>query len=247
MMQLERLLEDILEHPQDDAPRLMYADWLDEHCPPRAEFIRVQCRLARLPANHVCVFDLERRERELLAEYEAEWVEDLADMVDWWTFRRGFVEEIGTSADRFLHHACALFQRAPIQEVHLRGARDRVERLSSSPFLQRVTYLDMSNNPVRDPGARCLANSRHLARVQGLNLGSSGIGDAGLNALGASPHLAELRELYLGDNYISNNGVRAFAQSALADQLQLLHLRFNTIGADGADALHQRLGERVCL
>jgi uncharacterized protein (TIGR02996 family) len=246
MMQLERLLEDILEHPQDDASRLIYADWLDEHCPPRAEFIRVQCRLARLPANHVCMFELERRERELLAEYEAEWVEDIADMVDWWTFERGFVEEIGASADRFLLHACSLFQRAPIQKIHLRGTRDRIEALAASPFLQRVSYLDLSNNPVRDHGARCLANSRYLARVQGLNLSSSGIGDAGLKALGASPHLAEVRELYLGDNYISNTGVRAFAQSGLASQLQLLHLRFNTISADGAEVLHQRLGERVC-
>jgi uncharacterized protein (TIGR02996 family) len=247
MMQLERLLDDVLEHPQDDGPRLLYADWLDEHCPARAEFIRVQCRLARLPVNHVCVFELERRERELLAEYEVEWVEDLRGMVDWWTFRRGFVEEIGTSAELFLQHACSVFQRAPIQEVHLCDARDRIERLATSPFMQRVSYLDLSNNSVRDQGARCIANAHFLSHVHGLNLSTGGIGDAGLKALGASLHLVELRELYLGDNYISNNGVRAFAKSALADQLQLLHLRFNTIGADGAEELHQRLGERVCL
>jgi uncharacterized protein (TIGR02996 family) len=36
--------------PLDDGPRLVYADWLDERgeCA-RAEFIRVQCELARLP------------------------------------------------------------------------------------------------------------------------------------------------------------------------------------------------------
>jgi uncharacterized protein (TIGR02996 family) len=32
----------------DDGPRLVYADWLDEHGDPRGEFIRVQCELARL-------------------------------------------------------------------------------------------------------------------------------------------------------------------------------------------------------
>ena len=245
MLQLERLLEEVLEHPQEDGPRLIYADWLEDHCPRRAEFIRVQCRLASLPANHVAVFDLERRERELLAEFDVEWAEGLAGIVDWWTFERGFVEEVGTSADRFLQHACTLFQRAPIQKIHVCDARGRMETLAASPFLQRVTYLDLSNNPVRDQGARRLASSPHLAHVQGLNLSSSGIGDAGLQALGASPHLVELRELYLGDNYISNNGVRTFAQSDLAEQLQLLHLRFNTIGSDGAEALQRRLGERV--
>jgi uncharacterized protein (TIGR02996 family) len=32
--------------PDDDGPRLMYADWLTEHGDPRGEFIRVQCELA---------------------------------------------------------------------------------------------------------------------------------------------------------------------------------------------------------
>jgi uncharacterized protein (TIGR02996 family) len=45
----EGFLADIIEHPDDDAPRLIYADWLDDHGQPkRADFIRVQCQLARL-------------------------------------------------------------------------------------------------------------------------------------------------------------------------------------------------------
>ncbi len=247
MMHPERFFEDILEHPQDNGPRLRYADWLEEHCDPLGEFIRVQCRLAALPANHGTVLELETRERELLAEFERDWVGDLVDMVDWWTFRRGFVEEIGTSTDRFLANACSLFHRAPIQEIHLSGARDHMEPLAASPYLQRTNYLDLSNNSVRDQGARLLAESPYLAHVQGLNLSSSSVGDGGLKALAASPHLAELRELYLGDNRIGNSGVRALAQSPLARQLQVLHLRFNTIGADGAELLHRRLGERVHL
>jgi uncharacterized protein (TIGR02996 family) len=40
-------LEDVCRHPGDNAPRLIYADWLDEHGQAeRAEFIRVQCELA---------------------------------------------------------------------------------------------------------------------------------------------------------------------------------------------------------
>ena len=43
------LLAAIRAAPADDAPRLVYADWLDEHGrPEQAEFIRVQCDLARL-------------------------------------------------------------------------------------------------------------------------------------------------------------------------------------------------------
>lgn len=43
----DSLLRAILDAPDDDLPRLIYADWLDEHGEPaRAEFIRVQCELA---------------------------------------------------------------------------------------------------------------------------------------------------------------------------------------------------------
>lgn len=47
-----QLLRAILEKPEDDAPRLIYADWLEEDGQPeRAEFIRVQCELARCPSE----------------------------------------------------------------------------------------------------------------------------------------------------------------------------------------------------
>jgi uncharacterized protein (TIGR02996 family) len=247
MMHPERFLEDILEHPQEDEPRLRYADWLVERGDPLGEFIRIQCQLARLPVNHVSVLQLEKRERALLAEFDTDWVGDLALMADWWTFRRGFVEEIATSAGKFLAHACSLFQRAPIQEIHLCRARDQIESLVSSPYLERANYLDLSDNFIRDFGARLLANSPHLGHVRGLNLSSSGIGDGGIKALAASRNLVELRELYLGDNRIGSTGVRALAHSPLARQLQVLHLRFNTIGADGAELLQRRLGDRVHL
>src|SRR5690348_10440338 len=43
----EAFLASILENPDDDAPRLIYADWLDEQGRhDRAEFIRIQCELA---------------------------------------------------------------------------------------------------------------------------------------------------------------------------------------------------------
>jgi len=35
--------------PDDDAPRLVYADWLEERGDPRGEFLRLECRLRALP------------------------------------------------------------------------------------------------------------------------------------------------------------------------------------------------------
>lgn len=45
----DALLAEILANPADDVCRLVYADWLDENGQPeRAEFIRVQCQIARI-------------------------------------------------------------------------------------------------------------------------------------------------------------------------------------------------------
>src|SRR5262245_28522095 len=44
------LLRAVIENPDDDAPRLVYADWLDEHGDAAwAEFIRLQIAAAREP------------------------------------------------------------------------------------------------------------------------------------------------------------------------------------------------------
>src|SRR5438477_13205900 len=87
--------------PDDDAPRLIYADWLDEHGQPeRAEFIRVQIELAKSPADGRHSARLKKREKQLLEEFEGEWTEPLSEFVfDDYTdhpckFRRGFVERV---------------------------------------------------------------------------------------------------------------------------------------------------------
>jgi uncharacterized protein (TIGR02996 family) len=60
----DAFLRDIIASPDDDAPRLIYADWLDEHgAEARAELIRVQCERARLDAYDPRRQDLLDRER----------------------------------------------------------------------------------------------------------------------------------------------------------------------------------------
>ena len=45
----DQLLGAIRDQPEDDTARLAYADWLDENGDgERAEFVRIQCRLAAL-------------------------------------------------------------------------------------------------------------------------------------------------------------------------------------------------------
>src|SRR5690348_15259175 len=76
---------DIIAHPDDDAPRLILADWLedhgDEHTAARAEFIRLQIELAGLGEDDPRRAALERRGKGLLAGHEKAWLGRLADLV----------------------------------------------------------------------------------------------------------------------------------------------------------------------
>src|SRR5262249_43587876 len=98
------LLQGVLGAPGADAPRLVYADWLEEHGESeRAALIRTQVELARLDEDDPRRDDLERRERGLLAEYRDRWLEPLPA----WArkqavFRRGFVEEVTARAAQFV-------------------------------------------------------------------------------------------------------------------------------------------------
>ena len=44
----DAFLAAILATPDDDSPRLIYADWLEERGDPRGELLRVECRLRLL-------------------------------------------------------------------------------------------------------------------------------------------------------------------------------------------------------
>lgn len=66
-------LQAILDSPDDDGIRLIYADWLEERGDPRGEFIRLQCHLARLATNDQSWAELANKEAALLAHHEPSW------------------------------------------------------------------------------------------------------------------------------------------------------------------------------
>jgi uncharacterized protein (TIGR02996 family) len=234
-------------HPDDDALRLRYAEWLDRRFEPLGEFIRVQCELARDPGDQALAWELERREQEMLAEFGEAWVGPVKEIVDWWVFRRGFIAEVGMRAASFVSHADALMAAAPIQELHLSEAATSVGALARCAALERVRHLDLSNNYLRDTGVTVLAQSLHLANIHSLNLASTAVGNLGLQTLVNAPQLSSLRELYLCDNRIGATGARALAQSTLGRQLRAVHLRFNDLSRDSADLLRRAFGDRVRL
>ena len=90
-------LDDIVANIDDDTPRLVYADWLEENGQDeRAEFIRVQVERARLPAWDAAQVRLRLREQELLKQHGEEWLAEMpaVEGAKWEGFRRGIVAEV---------------------------------------------------------------------------------------------------------------------------------------------------------
>src|SRR5262245_39883880 len=87
----EAFLQATLDTPDEDAPRLIYADWLEERGDPRGEFIRVQCALARPDLNDAGRAKLQAREQELLLKHGRDWLGQGCSPRLRWRFHRGLL------------------------------------------------------------------------------------------------------------------------------------------------------------
>ena len=101
MSQAEVFHRAVIYHPDDDAVRLIFADWLTEHDDPRGLFIHVQFALATLPEDDDTWPGLKRCEQQLLARHRREWAGPVASFVNQYEFVRGFVENVSLSAATF--------------------------------------------------------------------------------------------------------------------------------------------------
>jgi len=83
------LLRAIEGAPEDDAPRMVYADWLMTRGDPRGEFIQLQCTLYRTRAGSVRFASIRDRAQALLDRHASRWA-PIANPRLVWAFERGF-------------------------------------------------------------------------------------------------------------------------------------------------------------
>jgi uncharacterized protein (TIGR02996 family) len=220
----DAFLQAILENPDDDVPRLVYADWLEEHDQPgRAALIRLQCRRARMPVRPWGLEEdaLSLRIETLRQQHSQEWRQRLDHSPPQQIspdFCRGFVEGVEAAgpwaADWFLSHAGLALEAAPLLSRVLLswrilgtgsgaeqpGAMDRdlLGPFAALPALRRLRWLAL--NDARNLGAEglgYLAASPYLTGLRHLSLNGSSIGTAAHSLL-AAPWLAQLESLELG-------------------------------------------------
>src|SRR5579871_4463144 len=98
----DALLQAIVDDPDDDTIRLIYADWFDDNGEPeRAEFIRAQCLLAKLAACDPRRQPLRDRSRFLLRQHGGGWIGPIGHWLRGGAFRRGFLESVRVLANNY--------------------------------------------------------------------------------------------------------------------------------------------------
>ena len=214
------LIRSVVANPDDDTPRLVYADWLDEHGQSdRARLIRVQCTLVNLQAE----------EKELIEKYGREWGGELFGAGgDDWKFHRGFPEEVTMPFQVYLKEHKRLNDLTPLSHLHLLGGTDDyLRQLADLPAAHQIRSLEIGLPATHQPGEhfgvegiRALAASPHLRGLQDLRLHSHHIGEAGADIVAGSPTFAHLTRLALTDPALSVHP----AASRLARLMQSPHL-----------------------
>jgi uncharacterized protein (TIGR02996 family) len=249
-MSLEQaFLADILAQPDDDTPRLVYADWLEEQGEAaRAEFIRLQVereRLGRQKSREARrqARQLRHRERQLLARHRQAWLGGLLGFVERYRFRGGLLDELWMTPARLLTHGGLLAGLPTVRAVDLEW-RGRPEdpplaELLACPHLVWVTGLRVTVpyllfDPAGLPPTQGLP---HLPRLRVLDLSRNPLGAAGAALLASAANMPNLTELDLSTTWLDDAGAEALAGAAHFPRLTRANLRFNGITDAGAEAL----------
>lgn len=195
MNERQALLRAICENPDDDTPRLVFADWLQEHGEDaRAEFIRTECEVARMATDDERLNDLIRRAVELQQQFGKKWLSELptfgTQLVRWtegssWlggeTFDRGFAACLFVqTAGLLAKHANALFSATPVRRLLIWNIK-RGDKLAKIPQLRHLHTIRV--RVVSKQAADDLLDSPYLDTVPDIRLSFTALTDAHIERL----------------------------------------------------------------
>lgn len=242
----------MLDNPDDDLPRLVFADWMDENCPDvevnaavrqsittedqqadwpgqresrgvRFAFVRGRVRL-RVESS---VRPTQRR--RLRTAWEAVW-------------RAGWVESLFLGIARYdLIHSW--FRDAPtegVREVAVVGHElfgSQLTSLLASPRLVRVTSLGLVAWRFPPDFVDALVESDVITRLQSLTIHGNSFGFEEFAVLVVSPRLAGLEEFNVIDSALGDEGAALLASMPHLANLKSLIFRDRAVTAVGAAAL----------
>ncbi len=209
-------LRAILEEPDDDVCRLVFADYLEEQGEAGlARFIRTQIELARVPEYDPLWLRCWHGERDLITGRAFDKLcPALPEGVTWQkqAFERGFPARIEVEKpETFVAQAQALFALAPIQSLKVKSEYRRAPLvlavLYDSPHLARIRRLTFTFSNLPTTEIQRLQDSTHARNLTSLGFESIGIAQEALPALFRPPLIAQLTSLELESNVLRRSSL----------------------------------------
>jgi uncharacterized protein (TIGR02996 family) len=234
-------LDSIKDDPDDDAPRLVLADWLDEHGDEhdaaRARYLRLTCERRKMADDDARRATIDAEVEQIEKQHGDAWLGPLADLarvsrhnVSASLNGGGMVSLSGRPMGLTSSYCLPLIGTeayAWVDRVLVNcGGRSAMAKLFASPVFRRPNALIFSPGytPMRQAGAEGLAGVGRLASLTWLGLGGNFIGHAGLTALAEAPAFTSLRHLDLSHNQLQGESVRVLAKTPLLRHLRWLDL-----------------------
>jgi uncharacterized protein (TIGR02996 family) len=267
MTDRDALYRAILDRPDDDTLRLVFADALEESGDPqRAAFIRAQVELAQLPDYDPRAVQVRYHERTFDHRWALEF--ELPDGFDWARepFRRGMPGAVqARDGAAFVAHADELFAQYPIEALELallrvaetkelaecpwleritslslvQGASGAVvTRLLASPLFTRLTELRIGSEFSTPPAVSAVVRSRVFRQLTSLAVRSDR--RAGGNLAGELTRLGKpprLKKLDLSANRLTAATITQLIESPAAESVEELDLSDNTLRSEGVAAI----------
>ncbi|MBX9579512.1 MAG: TIGR02996 domain-containing protein [Gemmataceae bacterium] len=241
-------IEAILANPADDLPRLVYADWLEEHGDnlgrARADLVRIQCELARCPADDPRRPDLLRREGALLENHTCDWLSQLPH-----SLVAGILQSLATSGRSFgpADIGRERFQRGFVTRLHF-SVRSYLDSIDELIALEPATSLSLGlyipdevGDTVNEDFLLQLARDPRLMFVSRLgSIQPPGFGARRWPILLSSPHLSSLTRINLDNENFGLPGVSALVNSPSQFRLREFEISYSMGGVPDGE-----LGEIV--
>jgi uncharacterized protein (TIGR02996 family) len=186
MTDRDALYAAICANPDEDTPRLAFADYLQEQGGKentfRADYIRAAIRLARAElyspdwkTAREPWEKLQQKVNQRMMDHKLEWVKHLKGRARAFEFERGFVGHLTVFSKRFVDEGNKFFEQDPIRSVKFvtltaSSGTVPVKTLFACPHLARVSKLALDGSQLKDKDLAVVGSSKHLARLRSLSL-----------------------------------------------------------------------------
>jgi uncharacterized protein (TIGR02996 family) len=231
MISEPELLDAIWRNPEDDAPRLVYADWLQERGDPRGKYIHLSCSAASNEEQTELVTQLFLQHKDA---WLAPYLQLGARSVN---FERGLPASLSAEPKTWAENGAAFLKMAPITQVAVTASSSShsLAPLFALPEFARIKRLGFYDCVDGDGLVRELTEKP--AQLTRLDFWKTRLTAHGVKSLGAWASLRSVRQLSLIESQIDGEAIEVLARSTMLSGLLELALLYNALGPRGARAL----------